>query len=372
MAVSSAVSRRAFGRLIGRGMAAAALPPLLIPGDASAAAPQVAGRVVRLSANENPYGPSPAALRAMREAFGLAWRYPDEATEALIADLARVHGMAKDRFLIGDGSSEILKLTAATFCGPTRKVVIADPTFEAIGAYARAGGAEVVKVPLTSGYAHDVARMAAVPNAGVIYICNPNNPTGSITSKQDLRNFLQAVPADTMILVDEAYFHYADSPDYESVIPLIEMRPNLMVARTFSKIFGMAGIRCGYGIAQRSAASRMVQQKAWDSMNVVALAGANASLLDAAHVAEGRKRNTETRSEVVNMLTKWGYNVVPSQANFIMVALRRDVKPVIGSLRGAGVHVGRLFPALPQHLRVTIGTPEEMQSFLSAFRTVMA
>jgi len=364
-----ALSRRDFGRFLGVGTVAATLPPLFAQ---NPPAPRSRGEGVRLSANENPYGPSPRAAAAMRDALRVVNRYPDDPVDELIATIAKLHQVSADQVVLGDGSSEILKLTAATFCGPTRKVVIADPTFEAIGAYARAGGAEVVKVPLTSGYAHDVAKMSAVPNAGVIYICNPNNPTGSITSKQDLRNFLQAVPADTMVLVDEAYFHYADSPDYESVIPLIEMRPNLIVARTFSKIFGMAGIRCGYGIAQRSAVSRMVQQKAWDSMNVVALAGANASLLDAAHVAEGRKRNTETRSEVVNMLTKWGYNVVPSQANFIMVALRRDVKPVIASLRGAGVHVGRLFPALPQHLRVTIGTPEEMQSFLSAFRTVMA
>jgi histidinol-phosphate aminotransferase len=175
-----------------------------------------------------------------------------------------------------------------------------------------------------------------------------------------------------MVLVDEAYFHYADAPDYESVMPYVQMRPNLIVARTFSKIYGMAGIRAGYGIAQRSVIQRMDQQKAWDSMNVVALAGARASLLDANHVAAGRRRNSETRQKVVNILTSLGYDVLPSQANFFMVNLKRPVKPVIAALRDRGVHVGRLFPALPQHLRVTVGTAEEMDAFASAFRSVMA
>ena len=156
------------------------------------------------------------------------------------------------------------------------------------------------------------------------------------------------------------------------MVPYVQMRPNLIVARTFSKIYGMAGIRCGYGIAQRGVIQRMDQQKAWDSMNAVALAGARASLIDTKHVAEGRARNTATRQQVVNMLTNLGYDVVPSQANFFMVNIKRNVKPVISAMRDRGVHVGRVFPALPQHLRVTVGTPDEMQAFVAAFRTVMA
>ena len=227
-------------------------------------------------------------------------------------------------------------------------------------------------MPLTSAYAHDLDKMAAVAGAGLIYICNPNNPTASITSKDKVRAFLQSVPQTTMVLVDEAYFHYAETPDYESVLPLVQMRPNLIVARTFSKIYGMAGLRCGYGIAQPAVIAKMNQQKPWDSVNVIALAGARASLLDNAHVIDGRKRNSDTRNTVVSALTQLGYDVVPSQANFFMVNVRRPVRPVIQAIRAQGVHVGRLFPALPQHLRVTIGTPQEMQSFLSAFRTVMA
>jgi histidinol-phosphate aminotransferase len=358
------VSRRDFGRFLGVGTIAATLPPLFaqIPRPST----------VRLSANENPYGPSSSAMNAMRDAMRLANRYPDDENDALIETIARLHGVSADHIILGDGSSEILKLTAAAFSGPAKKVVMADPTFEALGHYARAAQGEVVKVPLTSAYAHDLEKMAAVPGAGVIYICNPNNPTASITRKDAVRAFLQSVPQTAMVLVDEAYFHYADSPDYESVIPFVQMRPNLIVARTFSKIYGMAGLRCGYAVAQPSVIEKMNQQKAWDSVNVIALTGARASLLDAAHVADGRKRNSETRKGVVSALTELGYEVVPSQANFFMVNIRRPVRPVIDAIRAQGVHVGRLFPALPQHLRVTIGTPQEMQAFLAAFRTVVA
>jgi histidinol-phosphate aminotransferase len=367
----NALSRRDFGRLLGATAAASTLPPFAFAQNPPEA-PRSVGAGVRLSANENPYGPAPSALAAMHDSLRNGFRYPDEAAEELVSTIAKLHGVSTDQVILGDGSSEILKLTAAAFTSPSRKLVMADPTFEAIGAYARAAGAEIVKVPLTATYAHDLAKMAAVPNAGAIYVCNPNNPTASITGKQVVRSFLEALPQDTVVLVDEAYFHYADSPDYESVIPFVAMRPNLIVARTFSKIYGMAGIRCGYGIAQRSLIQHMDQQKAWDSMNAVALAGAHASVLDAKHVVDGRRRNSETRQQVVNALTNLGYDVVPSQANFFMVNLRRNVRPVIGALRDRGVHVGRLFPALPQHLRVTVGTPDEMQAFVAAFRSVMA
>lgn len=358
------LSRRDAARLL----AFAAVAPKLL----AQPAPRSRGTGVRLSANENPYGPPVSAVGAMREALAVGFRYPDEATDELISTIAEINSVSPDQVILGDGSSEILKLTAAAFSNPSRKVVIADPTFEAIGAYARAAGAEVAKVPLTQAFEHDLPKMAAVPNAGVIYICNPNNPTATITSKAAMRSFLDSVPAETVVIVDEAYFHYADSPDYESVMPYVQMRPNLIVARTFSKIYGMAGIRCGYGIAQRSLIQRMDQQKAWDSMNVVALAGARASLADANHVTVGRKRNSDTRQEVVNILTNLGYEVLPSQANFFMVDVKRPVKPVIAALRDHGVHVGRLFPALPQYLRVTVGKPDEMDAFASAFRSVMA
>ena len=191
------LSRRAFAQILGAGAAAAALPvPRLF------AVPPMKPTLVRLNANENPYGPSPAAISAMRDAFGMSSRYPDDEADALVADIAKLHGVSAEEVILGDGSSEILKLAAAAYLGGPRKLAMADPTFEAIGFYARAAGAETVKVPLDSAYAHDLSKMAAA-NAGLIYICNPNNPTASITPKQRLRAFLDALPQTTMVLMDE-------------------------------------------------------------------------------------------------------------------------------------------------------------------------
>jgi histidinol-phosphate aminotransferase len=365
------LSRRAFARVVGAGAAAAVLPPLVSVKPLFAATTPTSDGV-RLSSNENPYGPSAAALDAMRNAFAKAWRYPDESQNALIDAIASSHSIAHDQVLLGDGSSEILKLAAASFTGPSRKLVMAEPTFEAIGAYARAARAEVVGVPLDPAFGHDVARMGAVAETGLLYICNPNNPTGSITPREAMRRLITSVPATTTILVDEAYHHYAAPGDYESVTPAIASHPNLIVARTFSKIYGMAGLRCGYAISSRETIRTLAAQQAWDSINVMALAAALASVDDTHHVAEGYMRNRATRASVVASLKKRGYDIIPSETNFIMIDVRRDVRPLISGMRTRGVHVGRHFPAMPHHMRVTIGKPEQMEAFVRAFSEVVA
>ena len=308
----------------------------------------------------------------MSDAFKLAWRYPDEQNRLLISSLAKLNDVPAEQILLGDGSSEILKICAASFTGKDRRLVVADPTFEAVINYASAAGAETTKVPLTSSYAHDLSAMAAVANAGLIYICNPNNPTASITPKDELRNFINQTPPDIIILVDEAYFHFADSPEYESVIPLIKDHPNLIVARTFSKIYGMAGLRCGYAVAQKQTMARLRPQQMWDSVNCLALAAANASLGDVAQVTNGRRLNSETRAFTVDQLESLGYRSIPSHANFIMFDVKRPVLPLIQALKERNVEVGRLFPALPEHMRLTIGKKAEMETFLAAFHQVTA
>jgi len=366
MTQTHALSRRTLARMAGGSLAAATLRPLLA---ATPSSSRPAQGIVRLSANENPYGQSPAALRAMREAFSLAWRYPDEAVADLGADLAALHGVPKESLVIGDGSSEILKLAASAFTGADRKLVMADPTFEAIGKHADVHGAQVVRVPLDAAYAHDLGRMA-IAGAGLVYICNPNNPTGSITPAVKIRELLKAVALSTPVVIDEAYHHYADSPQYESAIPLVAAHPNLIVARTFSKIYGMAGLRLGYAVAQPETAKKLAAHAAWDSVNAIAIAAGRASLKDTAYAAEGQRRNRAGRAQLVADVDRMGYTVIPSQTNFVMIELRREVKPVIAALADRGVQVGRMFPALPQHLRVTIGTPPQMRRFLAALREI--
>ncbi len=374
------ISRRKFAQLLSAGAAAAVARPALTFAREAAASPSPASAVVRLSSNENPYGPSAKAFKAMTDAFGLANRYPDEKTDVLVEALAKLNGVERGEILLGDGSGEILKLSADVFTGPLTSekkslegaLVVADPTFEAILYHAKLKGAEIVKVPLTSSFAHDLPKMLGAVKKGVVYICNPNNPTASITPAKEVRDFIARAPNDTMILVDEAYHHYADSPDYESMIPLVKDHPNLIVARTFSKIYGMAGLRCGYCVAQSLTVERLRERQSWDSINLMALVAAEASLDDPEQVTKGRTLNAETRAFTTGELEKMGYKSIPSQANFIMVDLKRPVVPLIQSLKQRKIQVGRLFQAMPNHLRLTIGKKSEMEAFLAAFRQIMA
>jgi len=378
MMLNRNLSRRSFSKMVGVGVVSTAV----LPARLSRAAP-TAENIVRLSSNENPYGPSQAALKAMTDGFSLAWRYPDEHADLLVDELARINGVPSEQILLGDGSGEILKLAAAAFTNSEKKIVVANPTFEAIARHAFVARAEVVKIDLASNYGHDLPKMLAAANgvssgatdgagtAGLVYICNPNNPTASITPKKELAEFLAKVSPATTVLVDEAYHHYVESNDYESVMPLVKHYSNLIVARTFSKIYGMAGLRCGYCVTQRANIERMRTHQTWDSVNIMALVAALASLKDADQVARGRKLNSDVKKSVCAELDTLGYRYIPSHANFMMIDLRRDVRPVIGALRSRGVEVGRLFPALPNHMRVTIGTAPEMKAFLAAFKEAM-
>jgi len=371
---TSVISRRRFTQLLGVGAAAAIVRPQITIAKQSNTVPaSTKAGVVRLSANENPYGPSAKAHEAMKNTHPMCNRYPDEANDVLIDKIAKINSINRDQVVLGDGSSEILKLCAETFTGPSQgKLIAADPTFEAILEYSKACGADVVKVPLTSSYAHDLDRMSTSAQKGLIYICNPNNPTASITPKSDLDEFIAKTSPETMILVDEAYFHYADSPDYESVIPLVKDHPNLIVARTFSKVYGMAGLRCGYCVAQPETIKKMHGFQMWDSVNVMALAAASASLDDADQVTNGRKMNSDAKSYTLTELEKLGYKSIPSQANFIMFDCKKPVVPIIQAMKDKNVAVGRLFPAYPNHMRLTIGKQSEMESFVLAFKQVMA
>ena len=374
--INPTLSRRSFSKIMSLSAAYAAIQPSLkVKGAWRSMLPDASSsavNVVRLSSNENPYGPSPAALKAMTDGFSLAWRYPDEYADMLADELARLHSVPVDQVLLGDGSGEILKLCAAAFTSRDKKIVVANPTFEAVARHAGVAGAEIVKIDLTPDYSHDLKKMvAAASGAGLVYICNPNNPTASITPKNEMSDFLAKLSPATIVLVDEAYHHYVESKDYESAAPLVKLYPNLIVARTFSKIYGMAGLRCGYCVTQRANIGVMKAHQIWDSVNIMALVAALASLKDAEHVARGRKLNSEVKRSVCTELDALGYRYIPSHANFMMIDLRREVRPIIDALRNRGVEVGRLFPALPTFMRVTIGTSAEMKQFLTAFKEVM-
>jgi histidinol-phosphate aminotransferase len=367
------ISRRRFAQLLGAGAAFAAATPALSLARTPAPKKGAPAELVRLGSNENPFGPFRSARQAITDSLGEACRYPYQHVERLIETLAKHESVPKEQLLLGAGSSEILELCATAFCGAAdRTLVMADPTFELIAKRAESYGANVVKVPLNSTYAHDLESMAAAAKPGLVYICNPNNPTASLTPKGALREFIASTPRETMILVDEAYHDYVESSDYESVIPLVQQHPNLVVARTFSKIYGMAGVRCGYCVAQPEAIRQLRRHQSMHTVSIPAMAAAIASINDAAEVKQNRERNRRTRAGVVAELEKLGFTSIPSEGNFVMFDVKREVQPLIAAMRERGVVVGRLFPALPTHLRVTIGKEEEMQAFVSAFRQVIA
>jgi histidinol-phosphate aminotransferase len=344
---------------------------------ASAASPSAdakpAGALIDLSSNENPYGPSPLALEAMTRCQGVACRYPDDAERRVVEAIARLHDIAPERVVLGCGSSEILRLADAAFLGPDRRVVAAEPTFEAVLQYAKVTKAEAVKLPLNATFRHDLDAMAAACDGrtGLVYLCNPNNPTGTIVHGDALEAFLARVPATTVVLVDEAYHHFVEDPGYRSASGLIARYSNLVVARTFSKIYGMAGMRLGYAITSLANAEALRAQASWGNTNIAVLEAALASLNDTEIVARQRERLNGTRRSLCQALDQDRRRYIPSEANFLMIDVGGDVQPLIPAFEARGVKVGRRFAAMPGWLRVTIGKPEESASFLAALRELV-
>jgi histidinol-phosphate aminotransferase len=287
--------------------------------------------------------------------------------------IAKHHGVPIDRIVLGAGSSDILRMADSAYLQGNRTVVAADPTFEAVLLYARVTKAEPIRVPLTADQRHDLPAMAARCDArtGMVYVCNPNNPTGTIVSGDELDAFFSKVPPTAVILMDEAYHHFVESPKYKSAVDSIARFPNVIVARTFSKIYGMAGMRLGYAVASAENAEILRANASFSNANAAALAIAGASLSDANHVPRERKRLNDTRRWLCGELDRDGRKYIPSETNFVMIHVGRDVQPLIKEFRDKKILVGRKFPSLPDWLRVSIGTREETAAFVAALRTLV-
>jgi len=371
-------SRRKFLALTGAGVAWSGVSALAVEpqsGRAAAAGPAVASSIysVKIDSNENPYGPSEKAIQAIQASFSQSGRYAQN-TGQLHRALCDHHQISGGMLDIGYGSSEILKMAVEAFLGPDKNVVIAQPTYEAMARYGTVYGASAVRVPLDAQFRHDLKRMLSAVNekTGLVYICNPNNPTATVVSGESLRNFVESMPSNIPVLVDEAYHHYVDDPTYASAIPLAKQGKAVVVTRTFSKIYGMAGLRLGYAVGREDLVGKMSEYKIWLNANVLTVAAALASLDDKAFVERNRKLNADTRRYVEQAVRQMGLDTIPSQANFLMVDLKRDMSSVAGSLRSRGVFAGRAFYPLTSHLRVTIGTAEEMKRFVEELRRVLA
>jgi histidinol-phosphate aminotransferase len=371
---TSKLSRREFAVSMGvAAAAAAARPTMAFPAmQRPARAARPAGAIL-LNANENSYGPSPKALEAMTGSQSIAMRYPDAAYGALQKQVADLHGVSDEQILFGCGSVEILRVTDAAFLAPDKNIVAAEPTFEAVLEYAKVTRSPAIKVPMTAEFRHDLPAMAAqcTSRTGVVYVCNPNNPTGTIVGSDEMARFFEAVPKSTLILVDEAYHHFVEDPRYASATAWIGKMPNLIVARTFSKVYGLAGMRLGYAVGSKEAIERMRPYSTVDNGNAAVLAAASVSLQDAGYVADCRKRIVDSRRWVTEQLRALNFRVTDSQANFFMTDVRGDVTPLIEEFRTRNVYVGRKFPSMASWMRVSIGTSDEMRAFMEAFREIM-
>ncbi|HNX51202.1 MAG TPA: histidinol-phosphate transaminase [Thermoanaerobaculaceae bacterium] len=371
---STTITRRRFGVALGAAAGAALLEmPLGSPGAEASIPSGVPRDVLQLNSNENPYGPSPAAREAAVRSLDVAGRYPDAGEDELRSLIARTHGVSPDQILFGCGSGDIIRMAAAAFLGPGRKLVTAEPAFEAVLAYNRVTHAEVVKVPLDASFRHDLPRMAAACDAatGLVYVCNPNNPTGTVVTREELAAFLARVPGSATVLLDEAYIHFVQDPSASSGLDFLASRLNLVVLRTFSKVYGMAGLRLGYAVAASEKLDALARHASFSNVNSAVLAAALTSLADARRVAEMKRRLNDTRQWLAGQLAADGRRFIPSEANFLLLDTGRDVAPLIAAFQARQILVGRKISSMPSWLRVSVGTPAEMRRFVAVLRELV-
>ncbi len=363
------VSRRNLLRRIGAGATGAAIQSLSgfsLGVEFQASRSSRSGGPVRLNRNENAYGPSERVMAAMREALPFANRFPDADSEALQGKIASLHAVKPEQVILGCGSTEVLRMATAAFLGPGKKLVLASPTFDAVAHYARAAGAEVVGVPLDKQYAHDLNAMLdrADASAGLVYICNPNNPTGSLTLRKELETFIRKLPATTHVIMDEAYHHYVGgSSAYRSFIDRPVDDPRVIVTRTFSKIYGVAGIRIGYALAGPQTARRISVGRLLDGVNVVAAKAAMAALDDAEYIRTSAQRNADDRQEFFNQANGRMLRVIDSHTNFAMLNTGRPAGEVVEHFRKNNLVVAGSYPSMGKYIRVSLGRPGDMQEF---------
>jgi histidinol-phosphate aminotransferase len=324
---------------------------------------------VKIDANENPLGPSQAARDAVAAIIPLSGRYSMNLTDDLVDAFTQAEGVKPEYVQVFPGSTGPLHGGVIAFTSPQKSLVIADPGYEA-GIHAAAEtGARVVKVLLTKTYAHDVkAMVAAGGDAGLFYVCSPNNPTGSLTSHSDIEYLVENKPKGSIVMIDEAYIHFCEAP---SAIDLVKAGKDVVVLRTFSKVYGMAGLRCGFAVARPDLLERITEFGGFTFMPVTAVVAATASLKDPQLVPERRTINAGVRQETFAWLDGKGYSYIPSQANCFLLDVKRPGREVIDAMAKEKVFIGRIWPVMPTCVRITVGTRDEMTQFQTALKKVM-
>ncbi len=366
------MKRRSFLQTgLAAGLASAAGTATL-PAFLSASPRRLADGSVRLSSNENPLGISPAARRAIIDGLDMANRYPGDSRQPLVEALAQKHGVATENLVMGAGSTEVLQM-AVQMMGPEVQLVIADPTFEDVWRYATPWSLRVEKVALLPDYSHDLGRMQELVRhwngPSLVFVCNPNNPTGSLTSSALVDEWIGSAPENVLFVVDEAYYEYAESQaGYWSALKWIPTNSNVMVVRTFSKIYAMAGLRLGYGIGHERLIEKIGYIASRNNANNLACVAALASLEDNQLIGRGVKSNRRSQVTLENVLDELEIDRLPSHANFMMHRIKGELAVYRQRMEQAGWLVGRPFPPMLSYNRVSFGTPEEMERFADTLR----
>jgi histidinol-phosphate aminotransferase len=364
------ISRRKFFCRIAVGAAAGAAASNLealaqaAPDSRSSASPSE--KTIRLDMNVNPDGPSPRVLKVIRENPEMVNKYPDGEYGPLVEQIARFHKVRPGQVTIGDGSREILRMAANAYLAGGKKLVLASPTFEPMAGFAKQTEAEVAPVPLNKRFAHDLDAMLhqTTAPAALVYICNPNNPTGSLTPRKDIEDFLKKLPPNVMVLIDEAYHEYVGpSSDYASFIdhPVDDKR--VIVVRTFSKIYGLAGLRLGYAVSSEEVSLKLSSLRLERGVNILGVLAAAAGLDDSDYVRLSFKKNADARQEFYNQTNVRMLRQVDSLTNFVFMKTGLPSSQVIEHFRRNNIILGPLVPQMDRYVRVTVGTREDMREF---------
>ncbi len=364
------LTRRSFAASAGIAAAIARMLPEMAYAQRALVQGDLPKDMVWLSANENPAGPPASSIRAMSEVLPSAWRYHYQEFRDFYDQLARSEDLSADRILVGAGSSEVLHAAVEAFTAPDRPFVCIHPTYEGPTEVARALGRTVIRVPLASNYGADVHKLAEAAEqskAGVVYLCNPNNPTSAVTPKAEIAWLVNNLPAETILLIDEAYIHFGETPELETALVHVRQERNVVVTRTFSKIYGMAGLRAGFACARPDLIARLAPFR----NNVISIVTVRAVLAAIAEnqtlVPERRAALARTRRNLCAWLRERNVGYIPPNANFMMIDVGRDAREFVSRMPAMGVAVGRPFPPLDNMLRVTIGTESDMEKFREVF-----
>lgn len=328
---------------------------------------------VKLASNENPLGPSPSVLQALAAELSEVGRYPDGGGFRLRERLAERHGVAPERITLGNGSNDILDLAARVFAGPADEIVFSQYAFAIYSIVAQAVGARRIEAPARD-YGHDLEAMAAcvTPRTRLVFIANPNNPTGTWVGVRALESFLSKLPSHVLVLVDEAYFEYVNEPDYPDASAWVDRFPNLIVTRTFSKAFGLAGLRVGYSISGAAVADLLNRVRQPFNVSSLGQTAALAALGDREHIARSVRFNRDGMVQLISGLRELGLDFIPSVGNFICADLGRPAQPVFEALLSQGIIVRPVASyGMPTHLRISVGKAQENERLLERLAAVL-